>query len=263
MAITMTRAARYMTFGLIDEQRSSLPTSPTIKPYPGAPYRSTEIADLGTAIRVYLRVPSAQVMLAMFMLGLTIRLVLGVMGFGLWAFGWHDIAALAFVAVSTGSFEWFVHKFVLHAPADSFRGRVLNTSTAHRRHHEDPTILQNVVLGPEHAAQYMAELVVFAAMWATPMALLAGWPVLATAGTGALASWFALANYEWVHLAVHTRHRFKNRFYARLQRNHRWHHYRNENYWLGVTSNSGDSLLRTLPESKSDVPLSETARTLG
>ena len=42
----------------------------------------------------------------------------------------------------------------------------------------------------------------------------------------------------------------------------RLHHYRNENYWLGVSSNTGDRLLRTLPKHKTDVPLSETARTL-
>ncbi len=236
--------------------------APTLKPYLGAPYRSTDITDLKTAAKVYLQVPSAQVMLAFFLIGLVIRLVLGSMGFGWWVFGWHDAAALAFVAASTGPFEWFVHKFVLHAPVDSFRSRVLNTSTAHRRHHVDPTVLDNVVLGPEHAAQYSTQLALFATMWAAPMALLAGWPVLATVATGSLASWLAMAHYEWVHLAVHTRHRFKNRFYARLQSNHRWHHYRNENFWLGVTTNSGDRLLGTLPDSKSDVPLSETARSL-
>jgi hypothetical protein len=73
----------------------------------------------------------------------------------------------------------------------------------------------------------------------------------------------ALAHYEWTHLLVHSRYRPKSRFYARLSRNHRLHHFRNERYWLGVTSNSGDRILRTLPRAKTDVPLSETARTLG
>jgi hypothetical protein len=48
-----------------------------------------------------------------------------------------------------------------------------------------------------------------------------------------------------------------------LARNHRRHHYRNERYWLGVTSNAGDRLMRTLPKADDDVPRSETARTLG
>ena len=62
---------------------------------------------------------------------------------------------------------------------------------------------------------------------------------------------------------MHTRYRPSSRLYARLARNHRLHHFRNERYWLGVTSNSGDRILRTLPRSKTDVPLSDTARTLG
>lgn len=261
---TAKTAARRFTLGFASG--GVLPDAATpaavTKPFAGAPYRSTEITNLGDAVKVYLKVPSAQVMLAVLMLGLIVRITLAVMGFGWWAFGWHDLAAVTFVVASTGTFEWFVHKYVLHAPIDSYRNRVLKTGASHRRHHEDPTILDNVVLGPECAAQYQAQLLMFAALWATPMALLAGWPVFATVGTGALASWLTLAHYEWVHLAVHTRHRFKNRFYARLQRNHRWHHFRNENYWLGVTSNSGDRLLGTLPKSKSDVSLSETARSL-
>ena len=72
----------------------------------------------------------------------------------------------------------------------------------------------------------------------------------------------ALGHYEWVHLIVHTRYRPKGRYYRRLARNHRLHHFRNENYWLGITSNSGDRLLNTLPKHTTDVPLSDTARTL-
>ena len=71
-----------------------------------------------------------------------------------------------------------------------------------------------------------------------------------------------MAHYEWVHLLVHTRYRPRSRYYRRLARNHRLHHYRNEDYWLGVTSNLGDRLLRTYPTHKTDVPLSPTARTL-
>jgi len=90
-----------------------------------------------------------------------------------------------------------------------------------------------------------------------------GAPLLATYLTALLAAYVTLAHYEWTHLLVHTRYRPKNRYYKRLEANHRLHHYRNEHYWLGVTSNLGDRVLRTLPNDKSDVPLSDTARTLG
>ena len=61
---------------------------------------------------------------------------------------------------------------------------------------------------------------------------------------------------------VHTRYRPRTRLYRTLARRHRLHHFRNEHYWLGVTSNTGDRLLGTLPKHKTDVPLSETATTL-
>jgi sterol desaturase/sphingolipid hydroxylase (fatty acid hydroxylase superfamily) len=73
----------------------------------------------------------------------------------------------------------------------------------------------------------------------------------------------AATHYEWTHLLIHTAYRPRTRFYARLSRNHRRHHYRNEGYWLGVTSNLGDRLLGTLPAADERVPLSATARTLG
>ena len=88
------------------------------------------------------------------------------------------------------------------------------------------------------------------------------WPTLDGLTVRVLA-YLSLAHYEWVHLMVHTRYRPKTRFYRRLATNHRLHHYRNEKYWLGVTSNLGDRLLGTYPAEKSDVPLSDTARTLG
>ena len=93
-------------------------------------------------------------------------------------------------------------------------------------------------------------------LWLLDGALLA--PYL----TALLAAYVSLAHYEWVHLMVHTRVKLRTPYYKRLATNHRLHHYRNEHYWLGVTSNLGDRVLGTYPASKSDVPLSDTARTL-
>lgn len=219
------------------------------------PARTTDITNLPEALAVYLSADSARVILAGSAAASVARIFVG-------QFGWHDVVAVAGVVAATGTVEWVIHKFVLHAPETSWRTRRLDTSTAHRRHHEDPTDLRHVLLIPAYAAGFLPAIGVFTASWSVPLVLATGWPVIPTFLTGLAASWWTLAHYEWVHLAVHTRHRFRNRFYARLARNHRLHHYRNENYWLGVTSNSGDRLLGTLPASKSDVPLSETARSL-
>jgi len=222
---------------------------------PGLPTRSTDISNIREALSVYLGAGSPRTILTGAGLASVGRLAVG-------RFGWHDAAAVCVVVAATGTVEWVIHKLLLHAPEDSWRTRRLQTSTSHRMHHEDPSDLPHVLLDPARAAGFLPAIAAFTATWSVPLAVGLGFPVGPTVLTGLAASWSTLAHYEWVHLIVHTRHRFRTRFYARLARNHRFHHYRNEHYWLGVTSNSGDRLLGTLPASKSDVPLSETARSL-
>jgi len=80
--------------------------------------------------------------------------------------------------------------------------------------------------------------------------------------TGVLA-YFALSlHYEWVHFLVHTRVMPRTALYQRLWRNHRWHHFKNEHYWFGVTMLGGDRLLGTAAR-REVVPTSATSRTLG
>jgi sterol desaturase/sphingolipid hydroxylase (fatty acid hydroxylase superfamily) len=79
----------------------------------------------------------------------------------------------------------------------------------------------------------------------------------------ALAAFFVLAfHYEWVHYFVHTRYKPRSRYYQRLWKNHRLHHFMNENYWYGVSMLSGDRLLGTQPQ-QHEVQPSPTCRTLG
>lgn len=99
--------------------------------------------------------------------------------------------------------------------------------------------------------------------WVVPLAVVLDAPIVATWLTATALSTAGLLHYEWVHLLVHTAYRPRTRYYTRLARNHRRHHYRNEHYWLGVTTNSGDRLMRTYPSAEDAVPRSETARTLG
>jgi sterol desaturase/sphingolipid hydroxylase (fatty acid hydroxylase superfamily) len=96
-----------------------------------------------------------------------------------------------------------------------------------------------------------------------PLMWLSGSSILGGFLTAWLLAAAGLLHYEFVHLMVHTRYRPHTRYYRGLARHHRLHHFRNERYWLGVTSNSGDRLMRTLPADRGDVPLSDTARTLG
>lgn len=176
--------------------------------------------------------------------------------------GRGDLIALGATIALTGPVEWIIHLYLLHAPADAWVSRKLGTGAGHRRHHLDPPDVDYLLLRGVDAAINAAALGAITAMWSVPLMWLTGSSVVGGFLTGWTLATLGLLHYEWVHLLVHTRYRPRTRYYRTLERRHRLHHFRNERYWLGVTSNTGDRLFRTLPRDRSDVPLSPTARTL-
>lgn len=176
--------------------------------------------------------------------------------------GRGDLAALAVTLGLTGTVEWVIHKFLLHAPADSLRMRKLKTGTGHRQHHLDPNDIDWILLSRVDAITFLVALAAFSALWGLPLFVALDANIGPSYLSALTLACLGLAHYEWTHLMVHARYRPRLAFYASLARHHRLHHFRNEGYWLGVTSNSGDRLLGTLP-AKGDVPLSATARSLG
>lgn len=145
--------------------------------------------------------------------------------------------------------EWLIHVFVLHVRARGPVTRALDRAAgrSHRRHHEDPTDLTWQFIHPRAALGLLALAAV----------LLVAGPHAATAAVAALA---LTLHYEWLHFLIHTEVPPRNPVYRRMHRHHRLHHFRNETYWLGVTTRLGDRVLGTLP-AKSAVPVSPTART--
>ncbi len=216
---------------------------------------STDLETKGQTLRAFVGISSAQIIAGFAAVLLVARLVVG-------DWSWGDLIVLVATIALTGFFEWCVHLFLLHAPTDSLRMTKLGTGVGHRQHHLDPANMVSLLLRASDAAIFSALFAVFAALWVVPLMFITGQALLAPYLTGYLLAIIGLLHYEWTHLLVHTKYRPKSRYYKRLARNHRLHHYRNEHYWLGVTSNLGDRALRTLPRDKSDVPLSETARTL-
>lgn len=178
-------------------------------------------------------------------------------------YGRGDLAAIAVTLALTGTVEWVIHKYLLHAPVGSFRMTTLKTGRGHREHHLEPDSLGWILLSRADVVAFMVAFAAFSALWGLPLFAAIGADLAPSYLSALTLAALGLLHYEWTHLMVHTRYRPKTRFYASLARNHRLHHFRNEDYWLGVTSNSGDRLLRTLPADKGDVPLSDTARTLG
>jgi hypothetical protein len=165
---------------------------------------------------------------------------------GGWSVG--DIVVVAGLVGLQPFTEWVIHVFVLHCPANGgLRDQLAGYS--HRRHHEDPRDLRFQFIHPHavYGGTLLTGLVLLA--FRTPAAL-----------TGVVTATVLTLVYEWVHFLIHTDYAPRHEVYRRLHRAHRLHHYRNEQYWLGVTGRTGDRVLRTNPR-KETVEVSPTART--
>ena len=182
---------------------------------------------------------------------------------GVAGFGRGDAIVLAATVLIAGPVEWIIHRHLLHAEPTSWTSRTLGTGLRHREHHLDPPDIDWLMLRGVDAAVFVVAFGAITAGWTLPLLAVTGSDLLGPFLSAWMLAAIGLAHYEWVHLLVHSRYRCRSRYYARLARNHRRHHYRNERYWLGVTTNSGDRLMRTYPAGKHDVELSDTARTLG
>jgi hypothetical protein len=218
--------------------------------------RADALQDKWATWRAFRSSPSGRVLLPVAVALGMVRLLVGDWGRG-------DLAVVAAIALLTGPLEWFVHRSLLHADPQAWTSRRLGIGSGHREHHVDPPELRWLLLPGLDAAIFLVVLLLLALVWAPAAALAVGGAVWTSLLTAATLTAAALAHYEWVHLLVHTSYRPRSRYYARLARNHRWHHYRNEGHWLGVTSNLGDRLFRTYHTTAGAVPISGTARTLG
>ncbi len=150
--------------------------------------------------------------------------------------------------------EWLIHVYVLH-----WRPRKLGPikidfelARRHRHHHADPADLQ---VGFMPTSTLVMSAIGHAAFWwfVMPTAALAWTGMLTIAAIGLL--------YEWTHFIVHTSYKPQGARARRVFRYHRLHHFKNENYWMGVTMHLGDRVLGTMPDQR-DVPASPTARDL-
>ena len=204
-------------------------------------------------MRAFVASGSAHVLLPVVAILGGLRLVIGDWGRG-------DVAVALAIIVQTGFVEWFIHLFVLHAPVDAWTSRRLGTGSGHRQHHLDPPDLKWLLLPPLDAAIFVVVLGVWSAAWAVPLVWADRWHRRRVNGDGGRPRRDRARPLRVDPPPGSRRVPAEIALLPRLARNHRWHHYRNERYWLGVTSNLGDRVLRTLPADRADVPLSDTAR---
>lgn len=205
------------------------------------------LGNLRTAARDFLRYPSPRLLLLAVSAGLVLRVVAG---------GWSaaDLyVAAGFVAAQPFT-EWLIHVYILHFRPRRLRGRVLDPAAgrSHRRHHQEPRNPRYLFI---HIRVVQGALVLAALGWWAAFTSAPAW------GTAVLTSQLLTVSYEWIHYLIHSDYVPRSRWYKRLWRLHRLHHFRNENYWMGVTMHLGDRVLGTYPD-KDAVPLSTTATTM-
>ena len=54
--------------------------------------------------------------------------------------------------------------------------------------------------------------------------------------------------YEWLHYLIHTSYKPKSQWFRKLHKHHRLHHFKNENYWFGLSSTAADRILSSNPD---------------
>lgn len=178
--------------------------------------------------------------------------------------GWHDVVAVAGMLAIYPFSEWAIHVYFLHLRPFTVRGRRVEVPTArsHRKHHERPGDLRMILLGSLEAAGLIFLIVPIVAGSGYLLArLLSADAPVGAAVTGLLTGYVLVGIYEWTHFLIHTAYRPRSRYYRSVWRSHRLHHFKNENYWHGITTTVGDRVLGTFPDQR-DVPRSPTARTL-
>ena len=149
--------------------------------------------------------------------------------------------------------EWLVHVFVLHWRPRRVGPVTLDhlLASSHRAHHRDPRNVPLVFI----PWQVLVGAILASA--ALPLVLAPGPGLSFVIGMAAMG-----LVYEWTHYLVHTDYKPRRRLYKAVWRHHRLHHFKNEHYWMTVTTaHTADRLLGTDPD-PATVETSPTAKQL-
>jgi Fatty acid hydroxylase superfamily len=215
----------------------------------GIRLRTPDIKTPREAWRVFSRKRAPRMMAVAIALAVAARVAVG-------DFSWRDLAAVAAMLVIYPFGEWAIHVYLLHSRLD------IQSTRSHMEHHADPQDLDLINFGPVEALAVLGLAApAGVAVGAAVIALLPGPLPFAPLLTMLATAYVLIAFYEWIHFLIHTSHVPKSRYYKRVWRNHRLHHFKNEHYWHGITNTISDTVLRTNPDQKT-VPKSGTARTL-
>jgi len=218
---------------------------------PGAPVRRRDVA------RAFWRYFSPKLIAVALAAAVAARIAVG-------NWSWRDVVIPIALICLEPLTEWVIHVYLLHSRPVRVGSRSIDLVAAreHREHHADPTELHGVLVPTYALVLFLPTIAAYLFALAIPVHLLIGGDLVAWWLSGLVAGYTILFSYEWCHFLIHSPYRPRGRYYKVIWRNHRLHHYKNEHYWFGVTSNLGDVVLHTNPD-QAEVAKSNTARTLG
>lgn len=212
------------------------------------PQRESSASSLSDEFRFFAAQTNARVIAGSLLAAVVVRIALGG-----WR-GWDLVVVGGFIALQP-FIEWMIHVFILHWKPKEIFGRKIDPllSRKHRAHHKDPRRTDWIFI----PYPVLIRLI--------PISVLLYWLIMPTfrlAMTTSVTGLAILLTYEWTHYLIHSRYKPKSRVYKFIWRAHRLHHFKNENYWFGVTMHAGDLVLGTFP-AKDAVETSPTCKTLG
>lgn len=158
------------------------------------------------------------------------------------------LAGMMFFAIS----EYLTHRFIFHVKAPKNPYLLKFMKRIHYDHHIAPNDLQLLFLPLWYSLPNF--LILSAVFYFFSDNL----PYTAAFGTGLMSM---LLIYEWKHFVAHRPIKPKTRFGQWVKKIHILHHYKNENYWYGVSTPFADFLFGTFKNEK-EVETSKTARDL-
>ena len=208
--------------------------------------------DGRAALRMFATHPSPA-LIALFVV------ILGTWRVALGNFGWDDALLAAGLVAYFPFNEWLIHVFMLHYKPRQLFGRTLDFQLPkyHRRHHADPWNMKWVFI--PRAVHFWTVPQVALILWLL-------WPWKELALTGLTVYLLLGLNYEWAHFLAHIpwgpSKGMVGRYYQRRVREHRYHHFRNENFWWGVSMGLGDRVFGTAPPVE-DIGRSGTTADIG
>jgi 4-hydroxysphinganine ceramide fatty acyl 2-hydroxylase len=148
--------------------------------------------------------------------------------------------------------EYMTHRFFFHMKPPKHPTFLKFLKRLHYDHHVEPNELHLLFLPLWYSLPNIL-ILSGVAYWITKRFVLTNAFV-----TGII---FFLLFYEWTHYVAHRPIRPLTPWGRWLKKVHMWHHYKNENYWFGVTNPTFDFLMGTFKDEK-DVEKSLTARNL-